>query len=159
MLAVAIFAYLGFYAGGYFEKQNKEVIKSDTVCVVKYDNTSINALKKENKEIYDQIKKLKNVSSAQLGYVEYLNEDANNGFTEYNPFKKGHDYAYQNEIRVTFVDDTQTPVSLDVGDLHDIAVPLYKDSFKDIYMKDGKLFYPIYTATATEKDSVGDENV
>lgn len=69
VLAVAIFAYLGFYAGGYFEKQNKEVIKGDTVCVVKYDNTSINALKKENKELYDQIKKLKNVESAiQIRY-------------------------------------------------------------------------------------------
>lgn len=64
LLAIAFFSYIGFYVGGFFEKQNKTVTKNDTVCVVKYDNTSINALRKENKELYDQIKKLKNVESA-----------------------------------------------------------------------------------------------
>lgn len=63
-LAVAIFSCAAFYVGGYFEKQHKETTKNDTVCIVKYDNTSINALRKENKELYEQIKKLKDVESA-----------------------------------------------------------------------------------------------
>lgn len=63
LIAVAIFSAF-FYIGGYFEKQHRETTKNDTVCVVKYDNTSINALRKENKELYEQIKKLKDVESA-----------------------------------------------------------------------------------------------
>ena len=103
--------------------------------------------------IIDGIKKLGNVKSAQLGYVDYLNENEEKGFTEYNPFIKGHDYAYQNEFRVTFVDDTKEPVLLDVGNLRDIAVPMFKDSFRDMYMKGGKLFYPTYTVTEIEESN------
>ena len=72
IIAVAIFGYIGFQIGGYFEKQHKETTKNDTVCIVKYDNTSINALRKENKELYEQIKKLKGAESAVQIRYKYI---------------------------------------------------------------------------------------
>ncbi len=92
------------------------------------------------------IRNLKTAKRAQLGYVEYYSDD-HPGLVEFTPFLKKKEYSYQNEFRATFIDDTRNPIVVDVGDLSDIAKPIFKDDIAKIFMKDGKLNYPKYIIT------------
>lgn len=88
------------------------------------------------------------VERAQFGFVKYV-DDKISGLTEYTPFLRPSVHSYQNEFRATFIDmfaPPDQPVTITTGSLRDIAVPLYEDGVEELYMEDGRLLYPTYTA-------------
>ena len=56
------------------------------------------------------------------------------GFIEWNPFLKMPQFEYQNEFRISFVNDTQKPLKLDLGvSLRDIAFPIKASDLEYCY--------------------------
>lgn len=96
------------------------------------------------RRISKAIKKLSNVKMAQMGFVEY--HDIKPGVNQWHPFKKDKSkFEYQNEFRITFVNDNDSPFVLDLGrTLRDIAVLIQAKDIDNIYFKEGNLLYPIY---------------
>jgi hypothetical protein len=95
--------------------------------------------------INDVFRKMKNCKEAQMGFVEY--QTMSSGLNEWNPFRKDIDkFGYQNEFRITFVDDSREAVLLDLNQsLRDIAIPIIASEVdKEIYFDGKNLVYPIY---------------
>lgn len=91
------------------------------------------------------IKKEANIKKAQMGFVEYLQENQVKGLIDWHPFLKMPKFEYQNEFRISFVSDTTAPLKLELErDLRDIAVPIMAKDVNEIYMKEHKLYYPQY---------------
>lgn len=82
---------------------------------------------------------------ARLGFVVYKAKEEMQGFIDWKPFLKPYDHNYENEFRLTFRNDNNQPKIVDIGgNIRDIAVPVEAEKlYSDIYIKDGKLFYPI----------------
>lgn len=68
------------------------------------------------------------------------------GFNEWHPFRKENDeFGYQNEFRITFVNDNRDVYMLDLGcSLRDIAVPIMAGDVNQIHFEGEKLLYPKY---------------
>ena len=81
----------------------------------------------------------------RLGFAVYKTEEEMQGFTEWKPFLKPCSHRYENEFRFTFVNNTESPSTIDLGgNIRDIAVPIdAEDLYTDFFMKDEKLYYPI----------------
>lgn len=93
------------------------------------------------------INKLQNVKEARMGFVEY--QSMKPGINDWNPFRKDKDrFEYQNEFRITFINDTVDPVKLDLGtSIRDIATPIMASDLSEIHFNDsGELIYPQYNA-------------
>ena len=80
---------------------------------------------------------------AIMGFVNYV--DLQPGINEWNPFKKeAAIFGYQNEFRIAFKSDCPGPITLDLGSIRDIAIPLLAKDVNEIHFQDGKLQYPLY---------------
>lgn len=90
------------------------------------------------------LKHTEGLKEARMGFVEY--DAINPGVNHWHPFKKDKNrYEYQNEFRITFVNDNDKVFSLDLRkSLRDIAVPIQAKDLTEIHFEDGKLLYPIY---------------
>jgi hypothetical protein len=79
------------------------------------------------------------------GFVVYKTEEEMQGFIDWKPFMKPCDHDYENEFRITFINDNEKPKLLELdGDIRDIAVPINAEKiYTEMYFKDGKLHYPI----------------
>ncbi len=53
-------------------------------------------------------------------------------------------FGYQNEFRIAFKVDNPGAITLDIGSIRDIAVPILAEDVDKIHFQDGKLNYPIY---------------
>ena len=81
--------------------------------------------------------------SGYMGFVDYV--DMQPGINEWNPFKKDVTrFGYQNEFRIAFKADNPGAITLDIGSIRDIAVPILAEDVDKIHFRDGKLNYPIY---------------
>ena len=102
----------------------------------------------DRQEFFDRIekalKKQNEIKKAQLGFVEY--HDIKPGVNHWHPFKKDKNkFKYQNEFRITFINDNDKCFTLDLEkSLRDIAVPIQAKDINEIYFKDGNLMYPVY---------------
>lgn len=94
--------------------------------------------------VADAFKKMTNCKDAKMGFVEY--HKTNEGLNDWHPFRKDVDrFAYQNEFRITYVDDTKECFKLDLGkSLRDIAVPIMANDVGEIYFEGDNLLYPTY---------------
>ena len=111
------------------------------------------------KRLEEGIRNHEGATNAQIGYVEYMDKARESGLMEFNPFLRPSEHNYQNEFRATFIDentDPNDPVTIDIGDIRDIATPIFNGDVKEIFMKNGMLNYPIYTITESE-DEGGEE--
>lgn len=95
--------------------------------------------------VENAIKKQADIKDAQMGFVEY--HDLKPGVNHWHPFKKDKSkFEYQNEFRITFINDNDQTYTLNLGrSLRDIAVPIQADDVHKIGFKNGKLVYPIYS--------------
>jgi hypothetical protein len=91
--------------------------------------------------IVNAIKVTKGVTEAQLGFVSYVPAEKTHGLFEWSPFKKYDDYAYQNEFRITFVDNTTEARYLEINRLDGIAVPATAEQIKHMKVVDQKIYY------------------
>lgn len=103
----------------------------------------------DRQEFFERVcQALKNtagIKNAQMGFVEYLQDNQVKGLIDWNPFMKMPKYRYQNEFRITFINDTSEPIKLCLEkDLRDIAVPIMAKDVDEIFMKNSKIYYPIY---------------
>lgn len=92
--------------------------------------------------VVNAFRKMSNCNEARMGFVEYQKIEP--GLNEWNPFRKDIDkFGYQNEFRITFVDDTKEAVLLDLKrTIRDIAVPiLASDVQREIFFNGDKLLY------------------
>ena len=90
------------------------------------------------------ISKNNNLTEPQLGFVKYISMKENSGIIDWSPFVKKDDFNYQNEFRITFINENDSPFTLSLEQsLRDIAVPINYEQFKDIHFENGKLLYPI----------------
>lgn len=95
--------------------------------------------------ISGSIRKEENIKKAQMGFVEYLQENEVKGLIDWHPLLKMPKFKYQNEFRISFVSDTTVPLKLELErDLRDIAVPIMAKDVGEIFMKENVLHYPIY---------------
>lgn len=96
------------------------------------------------RRVSEAIKQSSNIKMPQMGFVEY--HDIKPGVNHWHPFKKDKSkFEYQNEFRITFVNDNDKPFVLDLGQtLRDIAVPIQAKDINEIYFKEGNLLYPLY---------------
>ncbi len=95
--------------------------------------------------VYNALKRDKEYANVDIGFIEYQAKEKQKGFTDWHPFIKKDDFAYQNELRITFTSNTDKPIKLDIGcSLRDIVAPIYSKDLGQIFFKDGKLLYPIY---------------
>lgn len=102
------------------------------------------------KKISEKIFENRNIVEAQLGFVEYINQEDLIGQIEWNPFKKRADFKDQNEFRITFVDNSKEAVILELGDLSEFIKPLNKEDMNRIYINGkGALCYPTYEKKET----------
>lgn len=91
------------------------------------------------------LRKHKEIVNAQLGFVDYMKDEDVHGFIEWNPFLKMPQFEYQNEFRISFVNDTKKPLKFDLGvSLRDIAFPIKASDLGEIFFKDNLLYYPMY---------------
>lgn len=100
--------------------------------------------------LMNAIKANNELSQAMLGFVEYLQEKHLHGLIDWNPFRKKPKYCYQNEFRITFLTNNDTPLKLDLGcNLRDIAVPIMADDVDRLYFANGLLNFPLYEIVET----------
>lgn len=92
------------------------------------------------------IKKIENCREATMGFVEY--QDLKEGLNDWHPFRKDiSKFGYQNEFRITFVNNNSNTYMLNLGcSLRDIAAPIMASDVKKIKFVDGKLIYPMYSS-------------
>ena len=102
-------------------------------------------------KILKAIRETGGVSEAQLGFVSYVSAKETHGLIEWSPFRKYDDYSYQNEFRITFVDNTKDARSLEIDNFEGIAVPATAEQIKNIKIIDRKLYYE-YEDYAKEDD-------
>ena len=99
-------------------------------------------------EFFDRvIKKVKAVDKlqeAKFGFVQYINEPEIKGLYNWNPYMKRKKYSEQNEFRITYIDSTDKPCFLEVGDLKDIVFPIMKKDINELFFDDRGFNYPIY---------------
>lgn len=77
-----------------------------------------------------------------MGFVNYV--DLQPGINEWDPFKKDAAlFGYQNEFRVAFKSDRPGAITLELGSIRDIAVPLLAEDISEIHFQNGKLLYPV----------------
>ena len=101
--------------------------------------------KKFFERVCNALRQHSEISKAQLGFVDYMKSEDVHGFIEWNPFSKMPQYEYQNEFRISFINDTQKPLKLDLGvSLRDIAFPIKASDLEEIFFKDNLLYYPLY---------------
>ena len=101
--------------------------------------------KKFFERVCNALRQQSEISKAQLGFVDYMKSEDVHGFIEWNPFLKMPQYEYQNEFRISFINDTQEPLKLDLGvSLRDIAFPIKASDLGEIFFKDNLLYYPLY---------------
>jgi len=101
--------------------------------------------KKFFERVCNALRQHSEISKAQLGFVDYMKSEDVHGFIEWNPFLKMPQYEYQNEFRISFINDTQKPLKLDLGvSLRDIAFPIKASDLGEIFFKDNLLYYPLY---------------
>ncbi|SCP99127.1 hypothetical protein [Anaerobium acetethylicum] len=93
------------------------------------------------------------VRDAKMGFVTYKPEEEMSGLVEWNPFLKPENYDYQNEFRISFLNDNDAPLKLNLGsDIRDIAVPIVaEDLYENTFMADGKIYYSITDRVADRK--------
>lgn len=103
------------------------------------------------KKIVKAIRETGGVSEAQLGFVSYVSAKETHGLIEWSPFRKYDDYSYQNEFRITFVDNTKDARSLEIDNFEGIAVPATAEQIKNMKIIDRKLYYE-YEDYAKEDD-------
>lgn len=94
--------------------------------------------------VSEAFKNMKNCKEAKMGFVEY--SEIGTGLNDWHPFRKDIDkFGYQNEFRITYVDDTQNSFKLDLGkSLRDIAVPIMAEDVNEIHFEGDNLMYPTY---------------
>ena len=84
-------------------------------------------------------------TDTRLGFVVYKTAEEMQGFIDWKPFMKPYDHDYENEFRITFINDNDLPKTLELDkDIRDIAVPISAEKlYSEMYLEDGKLYYPI----------------
>lgn len=94
--------------------------------------------------VSEAVKKVEKCLEAKMGFVEYHKMEQ--GFNEWHPFKKDVDkFGYQNEFRITFVNDKSEAYMLDLGcTLRDIAVPIMAKDVSKIHFDGENVLYPRY---------------
>lgn len=94
------------------------------------------------KRLSNAFKRNPDYNCCTMGFVNYT--DLQQGINEWNPFKKEKTlYSYQNEFRIAFKSNISGPITLELGSLRDIAVPLSAESIYKIHFEDGNLLYHI----------------
>jgi len=95
------------------------------------------------KRVVNAFKKDCQIRDARFGFVSYKSKDEMSGLVDWNPFFKPTDFDYQNEFRISFVNDLRDDLKLDLGrDLKDIAVSMKaNDLFSKMRLSNGNLYF------------------
>lgn len=102
--------------------------------------------------VFNVFREMTDFKEPCMGFVEY--QKMEKGLNNWNPFRKDTNrFGYQNEFRITFVDDTREAVMLDLKrTIRDIAVPILASEVKkNIFFDKDQLQYSICKMEECEK--------
>lgn len=86
------------------------------------------------------------IKNPQLGYVDYMSPEEEQGLIEYSPFIKPSRFNEYNEFRITFIGDDNNAKKIDIGyTLRDICFPIYEGGYKEMFILEKTFHFPKYS--------------